>query len=257
MRHSSAEKEASAIVEALRKWSHFLQGRKFTLVTDQKSVSFMYDNKRHSKVENEKILHWKLDLSHYDYDIIYRAGKHNSVPDALSRAYGANLTHNCPREIHVELCHPGVTRLYHYVKTKNLPFSLNEILHIVSDCSICAEIKPKFLKTLPAPLIKATQPFERLSVDFKRPLPSASRYYYLLTVTDEYSGFPFAFPCQNMESKTVIQCLEELFAIFGLPSYIHPDKGKCFTSQEFVNNINNRGVSTSYTSVYNPQGNGQ
>ena len=74
---------------------------------------------------------------------------------------------------------------------------------------------------------------------------------------DEYSRFPFAFPYRNMETRTVIRCLNELFTTFGLPSYIHSDRGKCFTSQEFISYLNKRGVSTSYTSVYNPQGNGQ
>jgi len=31
------------MVEALRKWKHLLIGKHFTLVTDQKSVSFMLD----------------------------------------------------------------------------------------------------------------------------------------------------------------------------------------------------------------------
>ena len=37
-KHSSVEKEACAIVEALRKWKHFLTGRHFTIITDQKCV---------------------------------------------------------------------------------------------------------------------------------------------------------------------------------------------------------------------------
>ena len=37
--HSVVEKVASAIVEAVRKWAHFLSGRHFTIITDQKSVS--------------------------------------------------------------------------------------------------------------------------------------------------------------------------------------------------------------------------
>ena len=52
----------------------------------------MYDIKRHSKVENDKILRWQLKLSQYDYDIIYRAGKHNSAPDTVLRAYSANTS---------------------------------------------------------------------------------------------------------------------------------------------------------------------
>ena len=34
LNHSSVEKEASAIVEAIRKWSHLLTGRRFKLITD-------------------------------------------------------------------------------------------------------------------------------------------------------------------------------------------------------------------------------
>lgn len=54
--HHSVEKEAFAILVAIRKWSHFLLGRHFTLIKEQRSVAFMYDAKRHSKIKNEKIL---------------------------------------------------------------------------------------------------------------------------------------------------------------------------------------------------------
>ena len=40
IRHSSVEKEATAIVDAIRKWSQFFSGRRFTLITDQQAVSF-------------------------------------------------------------------------------------------------------------------------------------------------------------------------------------------------------------------------
>ena len=116
-------------------------------------------------------------------------------------------------------------------------------------------MKPRYLKPHSVPLIKAT--LERLSIDFKGPLPSAYKNYYLVTVTDKYSRFPLAFPCRNMETRTVIRCLNELFTTFGLPSNIHSDRGKCFIFQEFISYLNKREVSTSYTSVYNPQGNGQ
>ena len=49
-KHSSVEKEAYAIVEALRKWKHLLIGKHFNLVTDQRSVSFMLDLKHPSKI---------------------------------------------------------------------------------------------------------------------------------------------------------------------------------------------------------------
>ena len=61
-------------------------------------------------------------------------------------------------------------------------------------------------------LIKALHPFDRLNLDFKGPLPSVSSNKYLLNIVDEYSRFMWAYPCQNVETKTVIKCLTDLFA---------------------------------------------
>ena len=71
----------------------------------------------------------------------------------------------------------------------------------------------------------ATQPFKRLNIDFKRSsLSSSSQNKYILTIVDEFSWFPFAFPYPDMGSSTVIKCLSHLFSIFDMPGYIHSDQ---------------------------------
>ena len=55
-KYSAVKKESSAIIEATRKWSQFLKGRHFTLVTDQSSVAFMFDQKNRGKIKNTKIM---------------------------------------------------------------------------------------------------------------------------------------------------------------------------------------------------------
>ena len=126
-----------------------------------------------------------------------------------------------------------------------------------SGCRVCAELKPQFYRPTPGSLIKATQPMERLSMDFKGPLPSSSRNTYILTIVDEYSCFPFAYPCPNMNSTTVMKCLDQLFTLCGYPRYIHSDRGASFLSQELKNYLTQRGVVTSKTTPYHPTGNGQ
>lgn len=42
--------------------THYLIGKPFQLVTDQRSVSFMFDNKVTSEIKNEKIQRWRLEL---------------------------------------------------------------------------------------------------------------------------------------------------------------------------------------------------
>ncbi|KAJ4425337.1 hypothetical protein ANN_27952, partial [Periplaneta americana] len=114
-RHSAVEKEAYAIVEALRKWRHYLISRYFKLITDQKSVMFMFNNTTKNKIKNEKIKRWQLELSCYKYDIVYRPGRENAVADAFSRICSATeMPGDKLRTLHQALCHPGITRLYHW-----------------------------------------------------------------------------------------------------------------------------------------------
>ncbi len=82
--HASVEKEAQAIIEAIR---HYLTGRKFTITTDQRSVAYMFDNKQKGKIKNDKIMRWRTELSYYRFDIVYRPGAENIPPDTLSRAF--------------------------------------------------------------------------------------------------------------------------------------------------------------------------
>ena len=179
LKHASVEKEAQAVIEAVRFWRVFLTGRHFTLVTDQQSVSFMFDTKRKGKIKNEKIMRWRMELLCYYFDIVYKPGVENIPPDTFSRGC-ASVTPVATqlKELHVSLCHPGVTRMAHFVKVRNLPFSIEDIRKINSVCKECAEIKPRFYKPVPGHLIKATQPFERLNIDFKGPLPSTNQNKY-------------------------------------------------------------------------------
>ncbi|GCB63043.1 hypothetical protein scyTo_0000108 [Scyliorhinus torazame] len=77
IRHSSVEKEAQAIVEAVRYWRHYLASRRFTLLTDQRSVTFMFNNTQRGKIKNDKILRWMIELSTYNYEILNRPGELN------------------------------------------------------------------------------------------------------------------------------------------------------------------------------------
>lgn len=258
--HSAVEKEAYAIVESLKKWRHFLIGKPFRLVTDQRSVAFMFNNKLNSKIKNEKIQRWRLELAPFKYDIVYRPGKENNVADTLSRVCAAVESRSTKLvSLHEILCHPGVTRMVHWTRSKNLPYSIEEIRNMTNSCRICSELKPRYYHpTEPGPnLIKATSPFERLSIDFKGPVPSNTKNKYILTVIDEYSRFPFAFPCSDMSSATVIKNLNELFMIFGMPAFLHSDRGTSFLSSEVKQFLHSRGIATSRTTPYNPQGNGQ
>ena len=257
-RQSAVEREAAAIVEAVRKWRLFVIGRKFTIVTDQQAVSLIFSSGHSSKIKNDKLLRWRLELSEYQYDIHYRPGVDNVVCDTLSRVCSVTaLADSSLEKVHVSLCHPGVTRLYHYVKMTNLPFSLEDVRRICSQCSICSELKPRFFKPPSAHLIKALKPFDRISIDFAGPKISATKNKYLLVMVDEYSRFPFAFPCSDLSSQTVISCFRKLISLFGCPSSVHSDRGTQFMSREVSEFLHSHGIVMTHSTPYHPQGNGQ
>ena len=71
------EREAMAIVEAARKWSQYIKHLFPTLIKmDQKAVSYIF-SKEKSRIKNDKLVHWRLELSELHYDIIYRKGSEN------------------------------------------------------------------------------------------------------------------------------------------------------------------------------------
>ena len=159
-------------MEAVRKWRHLLLRQHFILITDQKSVAFMLDSRKRTKVKNNKILCWRLELASFSYSIKYRPGVQNVGPDTFTRTSCTAVTSESRlMSLHQELCCPGVTRLWSFVRANNFPYSLEDIRKCCRDCATCAEVKPQFYAASNNALVKATRPMERLSVDFKGPLP--------------------------------------------------------------------------------------
>ena len=94
----------------------------FTLITDQKSIAFMLDNRKQSKIKNNKIHCWRLELALFSYTIKFWPGRENDAADAFTHAVCTLVNTFTPQELHQNLCHPGVRWLAHYVHAKNLPF---------------------------------------------------------------------------------------------------------------------------------------
>ena len=255
-RQSVVEREACAIVDCCKRWRHLLRAAPHcTLLTDQRSVSFLFNKRNASKIKNEKLMRWRLEISDINIDISYRPGSQNTAADSLSRC--VSLQSDTLKDIHDRLCHPGITRMMHYCRSHNLPYSLSEIRQMIGACSVCAELKPKFHRPPKSSLIRATCPWERLSIDFIGPLSDCQGHRYILTVVDEYSRFPFAFPCKDISTQTLISELCGLFTLFGCPRAIHSDRGAQFESAAFRKFLLDNGIVKTRTSPYRPAANGQ
>lgn len=109
------------------------------------------------------------------------------------------------------------------------------------------------LSSITVTLIKATQLFERINVDFKGPLPSNNGNKYFLNIVGEYSRFSFVFPCSDVSTTTVIKCSTTLFVLFGMPAYVHSEGEALFISHELGSSLGEKGIASSQTASYNGQ----
>lgn len=79
--YHTTEKELLSIIHCLNKFRLYLLGNKFTIVTDNKALTFL--QKCH--LTNARMTRWILSMQEYDFDIIHCKGKENIVADMLSR----------------------------------------------------------------------------------------------------------------------------------------------------------------------------
>lgn len=85
-RYSNLEREALAIVVAVKKFHKYLFGRKFLIRTDHRCLEYIFNpGKGVPAMTAAKLQRWSLFLSSYDYELEYVAGSSIGNADGLSR----------------------------------------------------------------------------------------------------------------------------------------------------------------------------
>lgn len=85
-KYSTTEKELLAIVNAVRKWRHYLLGSQIKVKTDHRALIFL--NKGTGL--NARIVRWAIAIGEFDLQIEYVMGRENTAADFLSRLRRAN-----------------------------------------------------------------------------------------------------------------------------------------------------------------------
>jgi hypothetical protein len=78
--HATHDFELEAIVRDLRKWRHYLMGKRFELTTHHNGLKYLFDQ----PTLNARQRRWLEFLSEYEFDIKHIKGKENKMVDALS-----------------------------------------------------------------------------------------------------------------------------------------------------------------------------
>lgn len=87
-KYSVFEKEALAIVSAIKEFKYYLYGRKFQVFTDHNPLCYL----KNIKDMHGRVARWLMFLQEYEFQVNYKCGSKNINADALSRI---EIINNC------------------------------------------------------------------------------------------------------------------------------------------------------------------
>ncbi|KXJ82633.1 hypothetical protein RP20_CCG012365 [Aedes albopictus] len=94
-KYSVTERECLAVIRAIEKFRGYIEGVKFTVHCDHAALSYLKSLKNPTALMSR----WLLRLNAFDFEIKYRKGSINVVPDALSRIVSvATFSANCTED---------------------------------------------------------------------------------------------------------------------------------------------------------------
>ena len=86
------DKELLAVLVAIDKWRHYLEGNHFIIKINHESLKYLLQQRLHTELQKKGV----SKLLGLDYTIHYQQGKENKVVDALLRREGESVVMPSP-----------------------------------------------------------------------------------------------------------------------------------------------------------------
>ena len=150
----------------------------------------------------------------------------------------------------LHLSHCGISKTQDHARQLYFWPGMNrEIQQRVENCEKCRTLLPSQPQE-PVRFTFADAPMEAVGVDL---FQVEDRHYVIMVC--RYSSYPFVAPLRKLDTKAVLDILQNWFYDFGLPKYLRSDGGPQFRS-EFDSFCQEKGIIHEKSSPHYPQSNG-
>ena len=129
----------------------------------------------------------------------------------------------------------------------------SDIESTVRECITCLEHARTPPEAAVHPWMLPERPWSRIHIDHAISFKNMD----WLVIVDAYSKFPLIHAVRSVSSKTTIDWLEQAFALFGFPHALVSDNATSFTSDEFQQFLESKGVVHLTGAPFHPATNGQ
>lgn len=294
--YSTIEKEANAIVFALKKWQVYLEGKPFSIQSDHRPLTWLLSKKDCVG----KLARWALLLQEFDIEEIrHIKGNENVVADALSRIEINLLEHEQNTEglpqdntivingkkyliennkkrliitdnedkkfivkmVHDEFGHFGLFKCSEIIRSrfywKNWKVDLKNYLKKCEKCQTKGDDNES-KEPLVLRNVHLLKPWQKVSIDICGPLTLSSKNKrYLLLGQDLFTKYVIGKSVREIKASEICKWLKEVAKVHGFPQEILVDQGSQFNSQEFKKFCQENNLKIHFISAYHHQSNGQ
>lgn len=220
--YSTTDKELLALVKSIEHFRHYLLGRKFLLLTDHRSLEYLWE----SSNLNSRLVRWSLYLQEYEFEVRYIKGDENGA-DGVSRycfktsiksqetsntinITDSNIKNKIIHDYHLTTGHGRLKTMLHNISQRYRWDTLKkDIKNYLESCLICLKSGGPIVNTK-CKIIKTNSINDIWEIDLiGRLLDEDGKNKFILVIIDHYSKWTEAFVLQKKEANNVAHSLRK------------------------------------------------
>lgn len=246
--YTITEREALAALWAMEKFSNWLTGKEFDLITDHQALLKL---KSKHLFGTKRITRWIERFNNFNFKTYYKQGNLLQTADALSRSIKEIDTQELREKvlgIHKNFMHrKSITK---ELREAGINITSELLQKILKECEICECYDAK--RITKAGFIHTNSPGELVSGD----ILELERGKLIINIIDYFSRYLFSKVLVKKDSKEIIKLLERVNSKIGIKK-LQLDNGREFRNKNIESWCKSRNIDLVFSIPYYHESNGR